>query len=98
MLESHDVLKTWRLLAEPDSASVIPAEVSPDHRQHYLDYEGPVSGGRGSVSRWDAGVVEWLESTEHRSRFVLDGERLAGEFAIDDVVNGCELRRLATVD
>ena len=34
---------------------MIRAERLPDHRRRYLDYEGPISGNRGSVIRWDAG-------------------------------------------
>jgi hypothetical protein len=33
----------------------IVVERLPDHRMAYLDYEGPLSGGRGSVSRCLAG-------------------------------------------
>lgn len=32
-------------------AGVVPAHRLPDHRAAYLDYEGPVSGGRGLVVR-----------------------------------------------
>ena len=33
------------------------AEALGDHRLDYLDYEGPVSGDRGLVSRWDRAVT-----------------------------------------
>ncbi|HEX7008513.1 MAG TPA: hypothetical protein VF184_00935 [Phycisphaeraceae bacterium] len=42
----------------------------PPHRRHYLRYQGPISGGRGSVQRVDAGWVIPLLWTE--SRIVLD--------------------------
>ena len=32
-----------------------PLERLPDHRRHYLDYEGPVSGNRGHVRRVASG-------------------------------------------
>lgn len=35
----------------------------PDHRRVYLDYEGPISGGRGKVARVEAGT---FESNENR--------------------------------
>jgi hypothetical protein len=35
----------------------------PDHRRIYLDYEGPVSGNRGSVRRVLAGAHEVLEAS-----------------------------------
>lgn len=44
--------------------------VLPPHRRHYLSFEGPVSGGRGSVRRVDAGQVTPLEWSEGRK--VLD--------------------------
>ncbi len=55
MLESGDVLKTWALPQPPASGVEIECEALADHRLAYLDYEGPVSGGRGSVARWDRG-------------------------------------------
>lgn len=50
---------TWRLLRTPCVNEPIAALALPDHRLLYLDYEGPVSGGRGSVQRLDGG--EWQE-------------------------------------
>ncbi len=41
----------------------IVAERLADHRAAYLDYEGPVSGDRGAVTRWASGPVEWLAET-----------------------------------
>ena len=56
LFEAGPVLKAWRLLAEPGVGRAVPAEPNFDHRLIYLDYEGPVSGGRGAVARWDAGT------------------------------------------
>lgn len=59
MLESGAVLRTWRLAVPPRaSGERIAAIALPDHRLAYLDYEGPVSGNRGTVTRWDAGCYE----------------------------------------
>lgn len=77
LLESGPVLKAWRLLAEPGPGRVIPAEPSFDHRLVYLDYEGPISGDRGSVARWDAGSYEG-ELTDEGGAIHLSGERLRG--------------------
>jgi len=79
MLETGNSLRTWRLLAPPDSEKPILAEPLPDHRLAYLDYEGPVSGGRGSVRQWDAGEFEWIRDSEHRCTFSLAGRRLTGK-------------------
>ncbi|MGF1580114.1 MAG: DNA polymerase ligase N-terminal domain-containing protein [Gemmataceae bacterium] len=58
MLEQGDVLKTWRLFEIPTPGATIPGELSFDHRVKYLDYEGPISGNRGSVVQWDGGIYE----------------------------------------
>lgn len=58
MLEDGEILRTWRLLVSPDSTDVLPAQSSFPHRLIYLDYEGPVSGNRGNVKRWDKGYYE----------------------------------------
>ena len=55
MLESGEVLRTWRLASCPVAGASVAAEAAPDHRRLYLDYEGPISGGRGHVFRWDSG-------------------------------------------
>lgn len=60
MLEAEGVLATWRVCAPPAAVSAggLPAERLADHRLAYLDYEGPVSGGRGTVRRVEAGMYE----------------------------------------
>jgi hypothetical protein len=78
MLESGDALRTWRLLDPPDTGGVIRAEPLGDHRRDYLTYEGPVSGGRGCVERWDAGEFRLGAETPERVEFQLAGQRLNG--------------------
>ena|SRR2546425_5991701 len=72
MLEIGDTLETWRLPTPPAANVKISAEKTFDHRLMYLDYEGPVSAGRGSVARWDAGsyelIVEESGSADQKSR------------------------------
>ena len=84
MLERGEALLTWRLLREPvDPSSLpIPAEKLRDHRKAYLDYEGPVSGGRGSVRRVDAGTLEFEAATPEGYEIRLDGRRLIGRFRL----------------
>ena len=78
MLEQGGALLTWALAQAPDAAGPIPAEALPDHRLAYLDYEGPVSGDRGSVTRWDAGTCELEHRRDDELAVVLAGRRLAG--------------------
>ncbi|MEM8873908.1 MAG: hypothetical protein AAGD32_06570 [Planctomycetota bacterium] len=53
--ERGGVLRTWRSATWPISGTVTPIH---DHRRKYLDYEGPISGGRGEVRRVAAGTCE----------------------------------------
>lgn len=83
LLEAGPVLRAWRLLAEPAAGRVVPAEANADHRLLYLDYEGPVSGDRGTVRRWDAGTFDWLADTPERIEIVLRGTKITGRCAIE---------------
>lgn len=89
MLEEGDVLKTWRLPQPPEidpasdeSSLDLTAEALPDHRLVYLEYEGPVSGDRGQVSRWDRGTFTLLERSEDQLVALLTGEELAGRLTL----------------
>ena len=78
MLETGDVLATWALDGPPDAASQIAARALPDHRKAYLDYEGPVSDNRGSVTQWDAGTYQLEHRSETQLEATLSGTRLDG--------------------
>jgi hypothetical protein len=49
-----------------------------DHRLAYLDYEGPIAGDRGSVSRWDWGTYQVLQADDSRWTIELAGEKIKG--------------------
>lgn len=79
MLEREGVaeerrLATWSLSELPagwlgaaaDALQEVEAIQLDDHRAAYLDYEGPVSGDRGTVTRVASGEVTWREATERR--------------------------------
>ncbi len=83
LLEAGPVLKAWRLLAEPGAGRSVPAAANADHRSLYLDYEGPVSGGRGVVSRWDGGTFEWVEKNAGRFEIELCGAKLKGRVVME---------------
>jgi hypothetical protein len=78
MLEAAGVLRTWRLAAPPAVGQAVAAVPSFDHRLAYLDYEGPVSGGRGTVRRWDAGTFTWEADGPEGVVVRLEGRRLSG--------------------
>lgn len=82
MFETGDALATWSLERPPDAATPVSAEALPDHRIAYLDYEGPISGDRGSVTRWDAGQYQFLTRSDTELTATLSGERLVGQIAL----------------
>jgi hypothetical protein len=83
MLEAGEVLQTWRLSAPPSPAVAVAAERSPDHRRFYLDYEGPVSGNRGHVTRHDSGIFAWEVVAEERVVLRLEGSKLRGRLKME---------------
>ena len=88
LLESGDVLRTWALAEEPTGGRVIAAESLADHRLAYLDVEGLVSGGRGTVTRWDAGTYELVSETDELLVLTLSGERLSGTVRLSLIGGG----------
>jgi hypothetical protein len=78
MLEGDGVLRTWRLALPPQAGTVIAATPLGEHRLAYLDYEGPVSGDRGTVTRWDCGSFAVVEDTPGRVVVKLWGQRCCG--------------------
>jgi DNA polymerase Ligase (LigD) len=82
MLEHGPMLRTWALSEEPSAGQEIRADVLVDHRPFYLDYEGPISGDRGTVSRWDAGEYELVSDTPVNVVTQLRGTRLTGLAAL----------------
>jgi DNA polymerase ligase (LigD)-like protein len=85
MLEAGQVLRTWRLSAPPRVGAPIPAVASFDHRPIYLSYEGPVSGDRGRVVRWDAGTFQWESDAPGRVSVRLHGARLQGRAVLEEI-------------
>ena len=82
MLESGKLLRTWALAEAPNAAGTIPAELLNDHRQEYLAFEGEVTGGRGTVTRWDEGEYSTKEESADAMKFLLKGGQLKGELLL----------------
>ena len=94
-LEHDGVLLSW---AVPKGPTLDPAQKRlamrvEDHPIEYGDFEGviPSGYGAGTVMLWDAGVVEWEPETavdvdaalrKGDVKFVLDGVKLHGRFAL----------------
>ena len=78
LLEDGPVCRTWRLSSAPDHVRPVAAESIPDHRTMYLDYEGPVSGNRGTVTAFDAGTFDWMVRQPNSVVVRLSGRKLKG--------------------
>ena len=84
LLEEDAGCRTWRLLNDPDLAmNGIKAESLAVHRLMYLDYEGPVSGGRGTVVQWDRGTFAWRVNEPAVCEVMLTGKRWQGLFRLE---------------
>jgi hypothetical protein len=79
MLETETGLLTWAVERAWEAGQELPAVQLPLHRAHYLDYEGILSGGRGSVTRLDTGSFTWLSQEDAELVVRLAGTRLRGE-------------------
>jgi hypothetical protein len=78
MLELHGVLKTWALPEQPDAGGEMACEALGDHRLAYLEYEGPISKGRGAVTRWDRGTYAIRQQSDEQWDVELAGGKLMG--------------------
>jgi hypothetical protein len=85
MLESGNILQTWRLNTHPERIGNEPINASKifDHDLKFLTYEGPVNKGLGSVSIVDIGTFEMLEKSEKISRLHFQGNILSGNFILE---------------
>lgn len=70
MLENDGQLATWALPMIPKIGEQCPALLLPKHRIDFLDYEGPVSRGRGTVKRVMSGH---FSGDEFAVRLIPDG-------------------------
>lgn len=107
-LEAGEGLRSWRLAESPAAGREIEATPLPEHRIHYLDYEGPVSGGRGTVARVARGTYHVIQETATTLEIILEVHesvdcptgRLVGRFEQNDVksTTGCRWSFVAADD
>jgi hypothetical protein len=64
--------------AATSTTTIVGAEPLGDHRRDYLEYEGPVSGQRGRVTRIDAGTYRSLSESPDQLMIELSGRSLRG--------------------
>lgn len=94
MLEHSGKLLTWALSEAPGASGEMIAESLPDHRLAYLDYEGPVSGDRGEVTRWDRGTLVIQRRQDDEVVAVVRGQKLNGTVALVRLAGGSQRWRL----
>jgi DNA polymerase ligase (LigD)-like protein len=89
MLETVDgsALRTWAVDAPIVPGRDLPARALGDHRLAYLDFEGEVSGGRGTVRRVDSGTYEAEVWEPDRVRVRLQGAQLVGALELREAVS-----------
>lgn len=83
-LPGREKLATWRLAENPIACegAAITAEPIGDHRRVYLDYEGDIGLGRGSVERMDRGETRLIHCDAERVVVELCGRSLRGTFQL----------------
>lgn len=86
-LEQGHTLATWQLAAHParlasGEIAEITARRIADHRLAYLDYQGPISGGRGHVTRVDRGSCQTDSQRSDRWRVRFRGSVMIGNYEI----------------
>lgn len=84
MLEDGGALATWQLWRWPvdGSGAGDAADEIFRHRAAYLEYEGPVSGDRGTVRRVDEGRYVRLSGQKDRWEVRFEGGMLRGRFVL----------------
>lgn len=74
MFETEGALRTWS--TEPVSFDEEPISVDAqslvDHRMMYLDFEGDIGGGRGTVTKVIGGEYQAIETSPSRFHFRIE--------------------------
>jgi len=85
LIEAGAALAAWQFAAAPTllpAGGTLAGRRLADHRTAYLDYEGPVSGGRGRVEREAGGDCEVLCATDECWRLEFRGPTLHGSYTL----------------
>ena len=81
-IPGEERLWTWQVHTAPETwDETLAAKRIADHRLIYLTYQGEISGGRGHVTRVDAGGAVVLALEPH-VRVRLEGKLVKGDFTI----------------
>lgn len=86
-LPQRELLATWRVECPPETwgeAGILPVQALPDHRRLYLDYQGPISGQRGTVSRFDRGLLHIVQLSPKNIVAEVRGDKLRGRLELQE--------------
>jgi hypothetical protein len=85
MLESGDVLETFRIERPPEEwgGGPIEAEKIFDHPLKFLSYEGPVNKGKGNVIIAETGIYRLVTREENRLTLEFSGIILKGVYLFE---------------
>jgi bifunctional non-homologous end joining protein LigD len=86
-LEMDGVLKSWAVPKGPPKHPGVRrlAVMVEDHPLSYIDFEGVIPEGMygaGKVEIWDRGTYTLKSRSTSKIEFILDGEKLKGEYAL----------------
>lgn len=101
MLEEESSLATWKLYRDPAQLGTAPAALFriADHRKAYLEYEGPISGGRGQVHRVCSGTYSVVDKNSQSWTAELHSADLPGPYALESRADlGWRLRLIGGQD
>lgn len=89
MIEYDGQLLTWRIMQWPPSTETQVAIQLPPHRLAYLEYEGPVSGNRGTVRRVARGSCQIVRLDNSNLEVQIHSDNASGVLKIycDNRVN-----------
>jgi len=84
MLESGNILQTYRLDKAPDEILHYSANALRilDHSLKFLTYQGPVNKGQGSVCIVESGTFQIIRQNHSRVKLNLNGQTLEGKFIL----------------
>ena len=90
MLEYGDHLATWELPKPLDVGTRLDVVQLANHRLEYLDYEGPLTRQRGTVSRYDWGKYTTILEDAEQKVILLEGQLLVGRLTIGKIPGNAE--------
>ncbi len=83
MLEHGSHLETWELPVAPRVGTQLKIVPLANHRVEYLDYEGPLTNHRGTVTRHDWGRYIKISDDEYQQVVILQGQSLTIRLTIE---------------